>query len=349
MTLRTCRAFVLTELGSPLVELELQIPPLKSGQVLVEIAWAGVCHSQLNEARGLKGPDKFLPHCLGHEATGIVTEIGPGVSRAKVGDRVLLSWIKANGIDAGGTVYESKIGPVNAGAITTFQTLAVVSENRVTKLAPTLTLQEGALLGCAIPTGYGAVRFDGMLQAGESVVICGCGGVGIVAIQAAAEVTDEVAGVDIVSFKLERAADAGAKYLIDGSIGRWQSAVLKQFPQGVDLLIEATGSPEVMSAMLEVVKPRRGRVVLVGNAPAGSTIALDPTHFNQGKKVLGSWGGGVQPDRDFGELMGHLERRRHRFASFLASVFELSELNDALESLRNGNVLRPLVKLSGVL
>src|SRR3954471_4759239 len=115
------RAALLVETGKPLVLAEIEIPPLKPGQVLVQIAYSGACGTQVMEWRGDKGEDKWVPHCLGHEGTGTVLEAGPAVSRVKAGDQVVLSWIKGAGIEAGGAVYAWGDRKVNAGGVTTFQ------------------------------------------------------------------------------------------------------------------------------------------------------------------------------------------------------------------------------------
>ena len=113
-------AAILVELAKPLVIDEIEIPTLKPGQVLVEVRVSGVCHTQILEARGYRGADPYVPHCLGHEASGVVCEAGPGVTRVKAGDRVVLSWIKGRGADVPGTTYQWNGKTVNAGAITTF-------------------------------------------------------------------------------------------------------------------------------------------------------------------------------------------------------------------------------------
>ena len=101
-------AAVLFNINEPLKIIELEIPKLKKGQVLVEIIYSGACGTQLGEISGKRGEDKFLPHCLGHEGVGKVLELGPEVSKVSMGEKVVLSWIKGSGIDAGGTVYKSE-------------------------------------------------------------------------------------------------------------------------------------------------------------------------------------------------------------------------------------------------
>src|SRR2546423_1216059 len=113
------QAAVLIETGRPLAIKELAIPALGRGQILVDVAYSGVCHSQLNEIRGFRGPDRYLPHTLGHEGAGTVVAIGDAVTKTKPGDRVVLSWLKGSGSDVPSTTYQSKEGPINSGAIST--------------------------------------------------------------------------------------------------------------------------------------------------------------------------------------------------------------------------------------
>ena len=150
-------AAVLEQLNEPLKIRELTIPDLRPGQVLVEVAYSGVCRSQLLGVRGKRGPDRFLPHTLGHEGSGTVLEVEAGVTKVKPGDRVVLSWIKGNGADVPSTVYQSPEGPVNSGAISTFMHQTVTCENRVTLISDARPLREAALVGCAIPIGAGII------------------------------------------------------------------------------------------------------------------------------------------------------------------------------------------------
>ena len=128
------RAAILWQLHKPLVIDEIEIPVLKRGQVLVKILYSGICRAQYNEMIGLKGPDKFLPHLLGHEASGFVVDTAAGVSKVKKNDYVCLSWIKGQGLDAFNSQYKLGRHTINAGAVTTFSDYTVVSENRVVKI-----------------------------------------------------------------------------------------------------------------------------------------------------------------------------------------------------------------------
>src|ERR1700744_5315540 len=133
-------AALLVQTGKPLVLAHIETPPLKPGQVLVEIAFSGACGTQVMEWRGDKGEDRWLPHCLGHEGTGTVIEAGRAVTKVKPGDKAVLSGIKGNGIEAGRAVYDWDGKKVNAGGVTAFQRHAVVSQDRLTVLPPGLPM-----------------------------------------------------------------------------------------------------------------------------------------------------------------------------------------------------------------
>ena len=339
-------AAILVETGKPLEIGRLDIPTLNSGQCLIEIAYSGACHTQLLEARGRRGEDPWLPHCLGHEASGKVLEVGADVTRAKPGDRVALSWIKASGIEAGGAVYNWDGRSVNAGAVTTFQRHAVVSENRVTVLPNALEMQQATLLGCALPTGLGAVMNVGKPRAGESVAIFGAGGVGLCAVMGAVVSNcNPVIAIDLIENKLEMARTFGATHTINVSDTDAVSTIAEICPNGVDLAIEATGRPTVMATALSAARSQGGRAVVIGNAPKGQTIVLDPLQFNLGKSLLGTWGGDSQPDRDFPKFASLMIDDEIDVVPLFSAPYPLEKINDALDDLEEGRIGRPLVAM----
>lgn len=340
-------AAVLVELGKPLELADLQIPALKPGQVLVEVAYSGVCHTQVGEARGHRGEDKFLPHCLGHEGSGTVRECGPGVGKVKPGDRVILSWIKGSGADVPGTVYDWAGKKVNAGGITTFAALSVISENRLTVVPDGLSMRLAALVGCAVPTGAGVVFNTAQPRPGQSVVVFGAGGIGSCAIAAAAlSGCTPVVAVDVNPDKLATATKLGATHTVNSKAADPVAEALKLCKGGADFAIEATGLPAVMRQALASVRHQGGAAVVVGNARFGSTLEVDPREFNMGKRLLGTWGGDNVPDRDYPRYAKLLAAGRLDLEPLLSKSYGLADVNTALDDLEHGRAARPLLAIN---
>ena len=166
------KSAILTESNKPLVVTDIELPKkLEFGQVLVKVFFSGLCGAQINEIEALKGEDKFLPHLLGHEGSGVVEEIGEGVTTAKVGDHVVLHWRKSQGLQSSTPKYLWNGKQVNAGWVTTFNEKTIVSENRLTVIPKNFDLRIAALFGCAVTSGFGAVNNDAQVKIGQSVLI----------------------------------------------------------------------------------------------------------------------------------------------------------------------------------
>jgi S-(hydroxymethyl)glutathione dehydrogenase/alcohol dehydrogenase len=340
-------AAILVETGKPLVLAELEIPALKPGQALIEIAYSGACGTQVMEWRGDKGEDKWLPHCLGHEGTGTVLEVGSAVAKVKPGDKVVLSWIKGDGVEAGGAVYSWNGRTVNAGGVTTFQRHAVVSENRLTKVPPDLPMDVAILLGCAAPTGMGAVMNVLKVRAGDAVAIFGAGGVGLNACMAAAfSGGAPVIAIDPVESRRALARKYGASHIIDPFTQDVAAEVKTLAPQGLDVAVEATGVPGVMEQAVSLTRQQGGRAVVIGNAKHGATLTLSPGVFNAGKSLLGTWGGDSHPDRDYGRYAKLLADDRYPVRDLLSAPYALAEADQALQDLAAGRIGRPLIDMS---
>jgi len=268
-------AAILVQTGAPLQLVELEIPVLKPGQALVEILYSGVCGTQVLECRGHKGEDRFLPHCLGHEGTGIVRETGPGVTKVKAGDKVMLSWIKGSGADVPGSVYSWDGKKVNSGALATFNRFSVTSENRLTVLPAEIPMREAALLGCAAATGLGTVINTLGARPGQSIAVFGTGGVGLCAIMGAhLSGCAPIIAVDIRKNKLEAARKLGATHLIDASACDPLKEIAALVKGGLDLAVESSGSPAVIPQALACVRSQ-------GGAAAGLPSILQPLRLLQ--------------------------------------------------------------------
>ena len=339
-------AAVLVELGKPLEFAELEIPRLKSGQVLVEIAYSGLCHTQVLECRGYRGEDKFLPHCLGHEGSGTVLELGPGVSKVAVGQKTILSWMKGPGADVPSTTYSWNGRSVNSGAITTFSHHAVISENRLTPLPEGVSMKQAALLGCAVPTGFGSVFNAAGPAKGQSLAVFGLGGIGLCALQAA-----RIAGcapliaVDIKADRLELARKLGATHVINAASEDPITQILKLAPKGIDFAIESSGRPQAMAAALYCVRAQGGTAVVIGNARQGEMLTIDPRQLNQGKRLLGTWGGDNKPERDFPRYASLVAAGKVQLEPLLEKSYSLEQANAAVDDLESGRAVRPVLAM----
>jgi len=339
---------VLHQLNEPLRLQELTIPSLKPGQVLVEVAYSGVCHSQLLEVSGKRGQDRFLPHTLGHEGSGVVLEVGDGVTKVRPGDRVVLSWIKGKGADVAGTIYESAQGPISSGAISTFMRQTVTSENRVTPIPKVMPLREAALLGCAIPTGAGVVLNTARVRPGSSVAVFGVGGIGLSAVLAASLMNATIiVAVDVVDRKLERAKALGATHLVNVQTQDPMTTILEiTAGRGVDFAIEAAGRRETMETALRSVRENSGLCVLAGNLPFGERFTVDPMDLIKGRQIVGTWGGETQPDRDIPMYVELYQKGKLQLEALITHSYRLEEVNRAIDDLEQGKVGRALVDMN---
>lgn len=340
-------AAVLSKLGEPLRLMTVAIPQLASGQVLVEVAYSGVCHTQLLEARGQRGPDRFLPHTLGHEGSGTVVRVAPGVTKVQPGDHVVLSWIKGSGAEAPPPIYTSEDGAIHSGAVSTFMRHTVACENRVTPVPKSMPLREASLLGCAVSTGVGMVLNTARIRPGNSVAIFGVGGIGLSAVLGA-RLADAavIIAIDIFEQKLERARQLGATHVINARTQDLLSAILEITGGcGVDCAIEAAGTRETMETAFRSVRDAGGLCVLAGNLPANQSISLNPFDLIKGKRIVGTWGGETNPDRDIPRYVELYAAGRLRLAPLIVHEYGLGQINRALDDLEQGKAGRPVIRM----
>lgn len=344
------KAAILTELGAPLTVAELDTPALGVGQVLVKVFASGICGAQLGEISGAKGSDKWLPHLLGHEGGGVVLEIGLGVSMVKPGDHVVMHWRKGPGIEAAPPRYQWGDKTVGGGWVTTFNDVAVVSENRLTPIDKDIPFEIAALMGCAVTTALGMINNEAKLKIGESVAVAGCGGVGLNVIQAAVLVGgNPIIAIDKHKSKAKMAMSFGATHIISTGGGRKEFDIaLKDFTngQGVDVFVDCTGSCEMISAGYDLIKPAGGRMILLGQPHHEECLTLPGMRQHYcGKTILDSQGGLTNPAVDIPRYLALYKAGRLPLEQFITHRFPLEQVNEALDVVRSGQAGRVILTM----
>ena len=332
------RAAILVEQNKPLIIDNISLPEiLFPGQILVKLETSGICGSQIGEIMGVKGTDHFLPHLLGHEGCAKVLDIGEGVSTVDIGDKVVLHWRKGDGIESKPPKYLWNNKELNAGWVTTFNSHAIVSENRCTKIPDNTDSELAALFGCAITTGFGVVENNAKIKIGESVIVYGAGGVGLNIIQACSlNSAYPIIAVDIFDNRLAIAAELGATHTINSKNLDVRMTLKKITKDGkVDVFIDNTGLSKIIEQGYEILN-EEGRLALVGVPKVGDNINIFtlPLHF--GKEIVGSFGGESIPNKDIPRLLTLYENNIANFKKLITSRFSLENVNDAINMIRDG-------------
>jgi S-(hydroxymethyl)glutathione dehydrogenase/alcohol dehydrogenase len=337
---RTMQAAILAAQRQPLVLDEVKLPErLGFGQVLVRLAYSGICGAQLNEIDGAKGEDPYLPHLLGHEASGVVLDIGPSVKTVTPGRRVVLHWRKGRGIEATPALYQWRGKPLNSGWVTTFSEYTIVSENRVTPIPDGLEMDIAPLFGCAVTTGLGVISNNARLRIGESLVVFGAGGVGLNVVQGAAMAAAyPIVAVDLYDSKLELAKRLGATHTINSRNQDARAEITRIVGSGgVDVVVDNTGQTQIIELAYELAAPQ-GRIICVGVPTKGkkTSIYTLPLHF--GKVLTGSHGGDTDPTADIPRYARLYQAGRLQLRDLITDRFPLAKINEAIGKMRSGEI-----------
>ena len=347
MLISKTTAAILVKSQDLLVIGEIDLPrDLLSGQVLVEVITSGVCGAQINEIEAVKGPDKFLPHLLGHEGFANVLQIGPGVTNVAPGDQVVMHWRPGIGIQSLPPVYKYKGMSLNAGWVTTFNNHSIVSENRITKISgANYDKNIIPLLGCALTTALGVLKNDAQIIQSDSLLIFGVGGVGLLLIKIAKILgIENITVVDIYKEKLDKAIELGAsKAILFTDKSQTSNSLLESFGSKLPtVVIDTTGNTIAIEICYEISAPN-ARVILVGVPTHGkkASIYTLPLHF--GKILKGSEGGHSRPETDIPYLLKLIESGILYFNDYPTQSYSLDQVNDAISQLKSGLVGRIII------
>ena len=336
-------AAILVEQRQPLVLDEVEVPALGYGQVLVEVAVTRICGSQIGEIDGVKGPDRFLPHLLGHEGGGTILEVGPEVRKVKAGDRVVLHWRPGTGIDSRPPVYTWNGRNCNAGCVATFSRFAVVSENRLTPVAAMVDFEICALLADTLTTGFGVITNNARIRIGESVVVIGVGGIGLgVILGAKLAGAYPIIAVDLYDHKLAKAREYGATHTINSTRDDFDAASMAILHGPADAVIDGSAQPAVLEKAFALAGPQ-GRCVVFGVMPHDRKLSLNtlPLHF--GKTLTGSHGGESEPAHDIPRYLRLMDGGGFDPRGMVSHRVKLADINDTIARMRSGEVIHAMI------
>jgi S-(hydroxymethyl)glutathione dehydrogenase/alcohol dehydrogenase len=354
------KAAICREWNKPLCVEEVEVESPHRGEVMVKIAACGVCHSDLSAANGtIPMPP---PLVIGHEAAGVIEEVGEGVDDVAVGDHVVVAWIPMCGqcrycVEGRPALCDmsskavftmpdgtSRLTDRNGNALNHFMGVSVMAEyatmhrDSVVKIDPEIPLDKAALVGCAVMTGVGAAVNTAKVGAGSTVAVFGAGGVGLNAIQGAALAgAEKIIAVDLEDKKLEFARQFGATHTVNpGSDGDPVAKIHELTDGGADYALECIGVPEVIAQSYAAIG-RGGTAVVVGVTRSDATVTLGTFMMPFQEKVLtGSMYGSARPTIDFPRLLSLYQSNRLKLDELVTATYSIDDVNRAFDDMQKG-------------
>lgn len=373
--MRTTRAAVLYSTGNsgpfaetrPLVIEELELGEPGPGEVLVEIAGAGLCHSDLSVINGDR--PRVMPMVLGHEASGVVREVGPAVTGFAPGDHVVFSFVptcrhclpcttgraalcengaKANGAGTllgGGRRFRGRAGALNHHlGVSAFSEHTVCAQESLVKIDPAVPLTVAALFGCAVMTGVGAVMNTAQVEPGASVAVFGAGGVGLSVIMGAkAAGAYPIVAVATQEHKLALARRAGATHTVRIADADPVAAIRAITGGGADYVFESVGDELVLGQAYAATR-RGGTTVTLGLPNPSKQLSLSAVSLVAEERTLkGSYMGSCVPSRDIPRFIALYQAGILPVDLLFTRTIVLDEINSAFDALASGEAVRQLI------
>lgn len=337
------KAAVLEQLNKNLKLRKIKLKnELKKNQFLIKMKYSGICGSQLGEIYGVKGKDKYLPHLLGHEGTGIVIKKNVLNSNIKIGDKVVLHWKPGSGGDSQNPDYFFSSKKINAGKVTTFNEYAVVSRNRITKLSNKTNLAQACLLGCSLTTAYGVLKNNAKIKKNSTLLIYGVGSVGqaIICLSKIFKLKNVIA-IDINQNKLKKAKKLGANKTLNPKNKHFKE-LFKRIANKVEYAVDTTGNTKVIEDCYNNLS-KNVKIVLVGVPHFKKKISIHtlPLHF--GKQLIGSHGGNINPTKDIPFLEKLMNKKILKVKNLITNTINLSEINNAINKMKKNTIVGKVI------
>jgi alcohol dehydrogenase len=369
------RAAVLREMGrpapyaksKPLSIEEVELDPPGPGEVLVKVAAAGLCHSDLSVINGDR--PRVMPMVLGHEAAGVVAELGPGVDDLKKGDHVSMVFVPSCGhclpcmegrpalcepgaaanvkgdlLGGGKRLHRNGEALNHHMGISCFAEYATVSRRSLVKIDPEVPLDEAAMFGCAVLTGVGAVLNTAGVRPGQSVAVVGLGGVGLTSLLGALVAgARAVVAVDLSEQKLGLARQLGATHAFNAGDPDCVDKVREATQGGVDVAVEMAGSIKALETAYKITR-RGGQTVTAGLPNHARTFALSPVNLVGEERTLkGSYVGSCVPLRDLPRYMALYRQGKLPVNRLLSDRLKLDDINEGFDRLAEGKAVRQVI------
>ncbi len=356
------KAAVCYKPGSPLLVEEVSIDPPQRDEVKIRLAATAVCHSDVHYLRGEWNTN--FPVIVGHEAAGIVEEVGENVTLTKPGERVIVSLLRACGrcyfctsglqnhcsgtfaLDTESRLHNQRGETVFQGVkVGAFADYAIVDQSQVVPVPAEISLDRAALLACGVMTGVGAVVNTAQVKPGSSVVVIGSGGVGLNAIQGAHIAgAARIIALDVVDLKLAAAKTFGATHAINAQQDTVRQTIRDLTEgRGADYVFVTVGNTSAVQQGLTLLR-RAGTLVIVGMPQAGATVPLPVVNVaSAGLRILGSFMGSSRFSIDIPWLIDLYQQGRLKLDELITARYPLAEINEAIETMEKGLALRNVI------
>jgi len=313
---------------------------LSKNQILIKIQYTGICGSQLGEINGIKGKDNFLPHLLGHEATGIVKKVSKEIKDFKKNDKVILHWQKNSKNDSRNPIYyDERSKKINAGWVTTFNNYAVVSKNRVSHLPKKISMKEGVLFGCSLTTSYGSIfkDFKINLKKKNKILITGCGMIGQTIITLLNNSNKQIYALEN---NLKKIKFIKKNFKKINFLNRKKS-VMKNY----DYIYETTGNSNIIEQSYNSLS-KKGKLVLIGVPKFNENVNINTLGINYGKRIVGSYGGAAVPKKDIIKILSYIKKNKVNLKKLYVGPFNFKKINLIINKMFNGQIItKPILRL----
>ncbi len=364
------KAAIATAVGSPLEIVDIDVADPKAGEIRIQMGASGVCHSDLSVVKGVL--PIALPAVLGHEGAGTITQLGEGVDHLSIGDHVVVSWVPQCGAcyfcehDQGELCEVGSIASMSGGLLDmtsrvsrdgvpisvmaasgTFAEEAIIPAIGAVKIDPEIPLTAGALIGCGVLTGFGAATNTASIRKGDSVVVIGCGGVGLNVIQGAKHAgAERIIAIDMVDGKLQTALKFGATDIVNPSAEGDAMAKVMELTggRGADVAFEVIGLGATIEQALQMTR-RGGQAVIVGVPSFDTMLTINPAMdlLVQEKQIRGCWYGSSNVHRDVPKLAGLYQAGTLMLDELMSAQITLDQVNEAMDNMGSGEIARSVI------